>query len=131
MKQIEVTAAVIRRDDKVFAVQRGYGEFKGGWEFPGGKIEPHELPEEALKREIQEELNTLIAPGEKVGITENDYPGFHLRMHVFMAEIISGSLELLEAQDARWLNAEQLEEVDWLPADRSLIPKIREILNRQ
>lgn len=128
MKEIEVVAAVIRRGNRVFAVQRGYGEFKDGWEFPGGKIEKGETPREALKREILEEHNTVIGAGNLIGITETDYPAFHLKMHVFWCEVISGDLELLEAEDARWLSADQLDSVDWLPADRSLIPKIREEL---
>lgn len=130
MKQLKVAAAVIRRGNKVFAVQRGYGEFKDGWEFPGGKIEADESPRGALKREIREEHNTLIRPGELIGVTETDYPGFHLTMYCYWCAVIEGNLELLEAEDARWLDSGQLDSVDWLPADRSLIPVIRKTLEK-
>lgn len=126
MKTIRVTAAVIRRDDRVFATARGYGDYKGGWEFPGGKIEPGETPQEALAREIREELDTDILVGDLIDTIEYDYPEFHLSMDCFWCSIRSGNLTLREADAARWLTAETLDSVDWLPADRSLIGKIRQ-----
>lgn len=124
-KTIKVAAAVICRNDCVFAVQRGYGEFKGMWEFPGGKLEPGETSEQTLLREIKEELNTEIEVGSFLTQVEQDYPSFHLSMSCFWATIRKGSLELLEAMDARWLKAEELDSVDWLPADRSVCEAIR------
>lgn len=126
MKTIRVTAAVIRQDDRVFATARGYGDYKGGWEFPGGKIEPGESPQEALTREILEELDTEILVGDLIETIEYDYPSFHLSMDCFWCSIRSGNLTLREAEAARWLTAETLDSVDWLPADRSLIGKIRQ-----
>lgn len=126
MKTMRVVAAIIIHNDKVFATQRGYGEFKDGWEFPGGKIEVGETPQEALKREIQEELDTEIKVGELIDTVEYDYPAFHLSMDCFICEIVSGNLVLKEHEAARWLTRNQLDHVDWLPADRGLISKIRE-----
>ena len=130
MKTIRVVAAVIKAsDDKtepiIFATQRGYGEFKGGWEFPGGKIEAGETPQEALKREIKEELDTEISVGEFIDTIEYDYPTFHLSMDCFWCQIISGDLVLKEHEAAKWLTKEKLDSVDWLPADITLIEKIR------
>ena len=125
LKTIRVAAAVIRSEDKIFAAARGYGEFKGGWEFPGGKIESGETPQEALKREIMEELETEIFVGELIDTIEYDYPEFHLSMDCFWCEILSGNLVLKEAEDARWLAADELDSVAWLPADVTLIEKIK------
>lgn len=128
MKTVRVVAAVIRDGDKIFATQRGYGEYKDGWEFPGGKIEEGETPQEALKREILEELDTEIEVGNLIKTIEYDYPTFHLSMDCFWATVKSGHLELKEAEAARWLNKEELDEVEWLPADLELVDKIRESL---
>lgn len=124
MKTVRVVAAVIRNDNSIFATQRGYGDYKDMWEFPGGKIEPGETPQEALVREIREELDTEIRVGELIDTIEYDYPTFHLSMDCFRAEIISGSLELREHEAARWLTKEELYSVDWLPADVTLIEKV-------
>lgn len=124
MKTLHVVCAVIRKDDRIFATQRGYGEFKDGWEFPGGKIEAGETPQQALKREIKEELDTEIDVGELIDRIEYDYPDFHLSMQCFWAEVKSGKLTLLEAEDARWLTSESIDTVDWLPADSELVKKI-------
>ncbi len=131
MKKIRVVAAIISALNEngetiIFATQRGYGEFKGGWEFPGGKIEPGETPEEALRREIMEELDTEIRVGELVDTIEYDYPTFHLSMDCFWCEILSGNLVLKEHEDARWLSKTQLKDVEWLPADVTLIEGIAE-----
>ena len=126
MKTIRVVAAVIRKDDRIFATQRGYGEFKDGWEFPGGKIEPGEIPQQALVREIREELETEIRVGDLIDTIEYDYPTFHLSMDCFWCEIVEGSLELKEHEAAKWLDRESLYTVDWLPADVGLVEKIRE-----
>ena len=125
MKTIRVVAAVIRKGNRIFATQRGYGEFKDGWEFPGGKIEPGETPQEALVREIREELETEIRVGDLIDTIEYDYPAFHLSMDCFWCEIVEGSLELKEHEAAKWLDRESLYTVDWLPADVGLIEKIR------
>ena len=117
MKIIRVVAAIIIHDNRVFATQRGYGEFKDGWEFPGGKIEAGETPEEALVREIKEELDTQIEVGELVDTVEYDYPAFHLSMDCFICRIIDGDLVLKEHEAAKWLTRDQLDGVDWLPAD--------------
>lgn len=124
MKTIRVVAAVILSEGKVFATQRGYGDFKGGWEFPGGKIEEGETPGAALKREIFEELDTEIAVGELIDTIEYDYPNFHLSMDCFWCDVVSGNLVLKEHEAARWLDKENLYSVKWLPADVSLIEKI-------
>lgn len=131
MKNIRVVAAIIKAVNEngesiFFATQRGYGEFKGGWEFPGGKIEACETPQVALKREIMEELDTEISVGELIDTIEYDYPEFHLSMDCFMCEIIKGNLVLKEHEDAKWLTKEQLNDVEWLPADITLIEKIRD-----
>ena len=120
MKTIQVVAAIIRQEDKIFATQRGYGEFKDGWEFPGGKMEIGETPKQALVREIREELATDIRVGELIDTVEYDYPDFHLSMACFWCERVSGDLKLLEADEARWLSVEELHSVQWLPADLSL-----------
>ena len=150
MKQIEVVAAIIRKDNKIFATQRGYGEWKDWWEFPGGKMEVGETPEEALKREIREELSTEISVDEFLSTVEFDYPNladgracsrsedskqalassrstaaFHLTMHCFLCSIESGSLILKEHEAARWLSKDQFDSVDWLPADRIVIDKLK------
>lgn len=124
MKTIEVVAAIIVRDGKVFATERGYGQWKGWWEFPGGKMEEGESPEEALKREIREELDAEICVGELLDTVEWDYPDFHLTMHCFICSLTSGSMHLNEHEDAAWLTEETLDSVKWLPADEELIPKI-------
>lgn len=124
MKIVRVVAAVIRDGDRIFATARGYGEYKGWWEFPGGKIEVGETPEEALVREIHEELDTEIRVGELIDTIEYDYPTFHLSMDCFWAEIVAGRLVLKEAEEARWLTKEMLESVQWLPADQTIIDAI-------
>ena len=121
MKTIRVVAAVILRDGLIFATQRGYGPYKDGWEFPGGKIEPGETPEQALTREIREELDTEITVGEKLTQVEFDYPEFHLSMGCYLCSVRSGALTLKEHESARWLAPEELEAVDWLPADRAAV----------
>ena len=131
MKKIRVVAAVMKdKNDKnepiIFATQRGYGEFKGGWEFPGGKIEEGETPQEALKREIKEELDTEISVGDLIDTIEYDYSTFHLSMDCFWCRIVSGDLVLREHEAAKWLTKDNLDSVDWLPADVTLIEKIRE-----
>lgn len=125
MKTVRVVAAVIRDGDRIFATARGYGEYKGWWEFPGGKIEAGETPEEALVREIREELDTEIRVGALIDTIKYDYPTFHLSMDCFWAEVVAGRLVLKEAEDARWLTKETLESVQWLPADASLIEHIK------
>ena len=127
MKTIKVAAAVIVQDGKVFATQRGYGEFKGGWEFPGGKIEPGETPQQALTREIKEELDVNIEVGELIDIVEYDYPTFHLSMKCYLCEIISGELVLKEHEAATWLSKAELDSVNWLPADIELVNKLRKL----
>lgn len=128
MKNIKVVAAIIINKDKVFATQRGYGEFKDGWEFPGGKIEKDETPEQALKREIQEELETKIQVKEKIDTVEYDYPNFHLSMDCFICNIVEGKLILKEHEAAKWLSKEELYSVNWLPADEGLIEKIKKYI---
>lgn len=123
-KNLRVVAAVICKDNKIFATQRGYGEFKGLWEFPGGKIEPGETPQQALVREIQEELETKISVGELIGTIEYDYPTFHLSMDCFWCEIMEGELKLIEAEAAKWLTKDALYSVKWLPADVTIIEEI-------
>ena len=152
MKQIEVVAAIIRKDDKIFATQRGYGDWKDWWEFPGGKMEPGETPEEALKREIQEELSTEISVDKFLCTVEYDYPklangracsrsedskqalvssrstaAFHLTMHCYWCSLVSEGLHLNEHEAAKWLSIEQIDSVKWLPADIEVVKKIREL----
>ena len=121
IKTIQVVAAIIVDGDRIFTTQRGYGKWKDYWEFPGGKIEPGETPEEALCREIREELDTEIAVGEKITTIEYDYPEFHLSMDCFFAKVKKGDLSLKEHKDAKWLHKDELDRVDWLPADRAII----------
>lgn len=128
MKTINVVAAVIFKDGKVFATQRGYGEFKDGWEFPGGKVEPGESPEDALRREIREELEVEVSVGDLIDTIEYDYPAFHLSMKCFACTIAGGSPHLLEHEAAKWLTSTQLCSVNWLPADVTLIPKIEKMM---
>lgn len=127
-KRIEVVAAIIFDQEKVFATQRGYGEFKDGWEFPGGKMEQGETPEQALKREIREELDVEIGVGQLFDTVEFDYTNFHLTMHCFLCTIKSGELVLKEHEAAKWLSKESLDSVDWLPADKGLIEKLKNAL---
>ena len=129
MKTIEVVAAVIIKDDEVFATQRGYGEFKGWWEFPGGKIERGECPQEALIREIREELDAEISVGDLLETVEWDYPNFHLTMHCFVCSLTSESMHLNEHEAAAWLTKETLHSVKWLPADEGILTKIDNILS--
>ena len=121
MKKLEVVAAIIKENEKYFATQRGYGEFKGWWEFPGGKIENGESKEEALKREIREELATEIGSDRFITTVQFDYPEFHLIMHCFICHITAGQPQLLEAKAAKWLDKNDLESVEWLPADRAIL----------
>ena len=126
MKQIEVVAAIIHDDQgRIFATQRGYGEWKDWWEFPGGKMETGETPEQALQREIWEELETRIMVERFVETVEWDYPQFHLTMHCYLCHVESGHLELKEHEAAKWLNKDELESVNWLPADRDLVRKLK------
>ena len=126
MKQIEVVAAIIRKDDKIFATQRGYGEWKDWWEFPGGKMEPGETPEEALVREIREELSTEISVDELFCTVEYDYPAFHLILHCYLCSLLTDALHLNEHEAARWLTKDELDSVDWLPADWEVIEALKE-----
>ena len=133
MKTIRVVAAIIKATNEygapiIFATQRGYGDFKDGWEFPGGKIEKGETPQEALVREIREELETEIEVGELIDTIEFDYPTFHLSMDCFWAEIVTGELVLTEHEASKWLTRDELDSVEWLPADITLIEKIKEEL---
>lgn len=129
MKTVKVVAAVIcdsiKEKKLIFATARGYGEFKGQWEFPGGKIEPGETPQEALVREVKEALDTLISVGDLIDTVEYDYHSFHLSMDCFWCEVIEGEIKLLEAEDAKWLNKGDLDSVRWLPADIALIFKVK------
>lgn len=124
MKSIEVVAGVIVSGGKVFATQRGYGDFKDYWEFPGGKMEPGESPEEALRREIEEELATEVEVGKRIGTVDYDYPDFHITLHFYRCAIVSGDLELLEHEAAKWLGPGQVPSLDWLPADKEILPEI-------
>lgn len=128
LRRIEVVAALIREGDKILATQRGYGEYKDFWEFPGGKIEPGETPEAALKREIKEELATEIEINEYVGTVDYDYPDFHITLLLYLCTMVSGNLELLEHESAKWLLASELDSVSWLPADLEIIPKLKSLL---
>ena len=128
MKTVKVVAAIIIHENKIFATQRGYGEFKDGWEFPGGKIEPGETPQEALAREIKEELDIEIEVKDFLETVEYDYPEFHLSMDCFFCSIRSGELVLKEHEAAKWLTVETLDSVDWLPADKGLVEGIREYM---
>ena len=125
MKVVKVVAAIIAEKGRIFATQRGYGEFKDGWEFPGGKIEEGETPQQALVREIQEELDTEVEVGDLLGTVEYDYPTFHLSMQCFLCRIKSGRLNLKEHEAARWLAEDELDRVDWLPADIEVLEWIR------
>ena len=128
MKHIEVVAAIIRRGNEIFATQRGYGEFKDWWEFPGGKIEPGESPQQALVREIREELDATIEVGELLQTVEWDYPTFHLTMHCFWCELTCEALHLNEHEAASWLDREHLRSVKWLPADYGILDEIDRVL---
>lgn len=130
VKTIEVVAAVMVRDGQVFASQRGYGDFKGWWEFPGGKIEPGETPQEALVREIREELAAEIEVGDLLETVEWDYPSFHLTMHCFLCTLLTDSLHLNEHQDSAWLTRETLRSVRWLPADEGVVGRLEGMLGR-
>lgn len=134
MKQVTVSGAIILRTNpntnkkEIFATQRGYGDFKGGWEIPGGKLEPGETPEQCIVREIREELATEVKAEKILGVVDYDYPTFHLTMHCILCTIVSGDLKLLEHEAAKWVNKETLYDVDWLPADQLILDKIKEIL---
>ena len=126
MKVVNVVAAIIVRDGAVFATQRGYGDFKGGWEFPGGKVEPGESEREAVARELKEELEMDVTVGELFDVVEYDYPTFHLSMKCYLCTVGQGGYVLKEHQDARWLSRDTIDEVEWLPADLGLIRKLKE-----
>ena len=128
MKTVKVVAAIIIHNKQIFVTQPGYGEFKDGWEFPGGKIEPGETPQEALAREIKEELDIEIEVGDYLETVEYDYPSFHLAMDCFFCTIKSGKLVLKEHEAAKWLTMENLDSVDWMPADKGLIESIKKYL---
>ena len=134
MKQVTVSGAVILRTNpetnqkEIFATQRGYGDYKDGWEIPGGKLEPGETPEECIVREIREELATEVRAERILGVVDYDYSTFHLTMHCILCTIVSGKLQLLEHEAAKWVNKETLRSVDWLPADRLILDKIEELL---
>ncbi len=128
MKRIEVSAAMILQDGKILATQRGYGEFKDGWEFPGGKVEPGETPEEAIVREIREELGATVRPEKLVTTVECDYPRLHLTMHCFLCTVENGELRLLEHEAAKWLEPGNLHSVAWLPADVEAVKKLEALL---
>lgn len=127
MKTIEVVAAIITNHKEIFVTQRGYGEFKGLWEFPGGKMEKGETREDALKREIREELETEISVLKFINTIEYDYPNFHLIMHCYLCEVTEGNLVLKEHQDACWMKQDELDKLNWLPADLDLIVDLKEI----
>ena len=134
MKQVTVSGAIILRTNpethkkEIFATQRGYGDYKDGWEFPGGKLEPGETPQQCIEREIREELATEVRAERILGVVEYDYPTFHLTMHCILCTIVSGKLKLLEHEAARWLTKETMRSVDWLPADLLILDKIEKIL---
>lgn len=125
MKTVEVVAAVIKKEDAIFATQRGYGDFAGGWEFPGGKVEPGETPEQAIVREIQEELETTVAVDGFLTTVDYDYPTFHLTMHCYVCHVSEGHLHLLEHSAAKWLTLNAIDSVEWLPADVAVVEAIR------
>lgn len=133
-KQVTVSGAIILRTNsqtqkkEIFATQRGYGDFKDGWEIPGGKLEPGEKPEECIVREIKEELATQIKVEKILGVVEHDYPDFHLTMHCILCSVVSGELKLLEHEAAKWLTKETLHSVNWLPADQKILPEIEKVL---
>ena len=129
MKKIEVVAAIIKKGERIFATQRGYGEWKDWWEFPGGKVEPGESPVQALRREIREELDTEISADKFLTTIEWDYPAFHLTMHCYICSLTSEALHLNEHEAARWLGADELRNVNWLPADDQLLPLIKQELS--
>lgn len=131
MKTVNVVAAIIQEGDQIFATQRGYGEFKDGWEFPGGKIEPGESPRQALKREIEEELDTEITVGDLLTVVEFDYPDFHLSMQCFLCTVDAGNLVLKEHEAAKWLTTDELDTVDWLPADVQVAEAYKEKAGRR
>jgi 8-oxo-dGTP diphosphatase len=131
MKTVNVAAAVIRDGERIFATQRGYGEHKDGWEFPGGKIEPGETARQALRREILEELDAVIETGELLVTVEYDYPAFHLHMDCFFAAVAEGALTLREHEAARWLAPEELDSVNWLPADRVVVERLKEYYGKR
>ena len=128
MKTIEVVAAIIQHEGKILATQRGYGDFKDGWEFPGGKMEPGETMQQAIIREIQEELGVTISPTKLVTTVEYDYPTFHLTMHCLLSTVVEGEIKLIEHEDAKWLTKETLDSVEWLPADIEVVEKLKLIL---
>lgn len=128
MKTIEVVAAIIHDNGKILATQRGYGEFKDGWEFPGGKMQPGETAEEAIIREIEEELRVRIAPEKLLITVECDYPNFHLTMHCFLSSITQGEIELVEHEAMKWLTRDELDTVDWLPADIEVVEALKKLL---
>lgn len=128
MKTIKVVAAVIKRNNKIFVTQRGYGEFKDGWEFPGGKVEKGETKEEALIREIKEELDTVIKVDSYLDTIEYDYPDFHLSMDCFICSIVEGNLVLKEHEDSKWIKKEEIDTLNWLPADLVIIDKVKEMM---
>ena len=131
MKSIEVVAAIIMDGDKILATQRGYGDFKGGWEFPGGKVEQNESREEALLREIREELDVEIAIKSYLTTVEYDYPNFHLTMHCYICEVISGELKLIEHEASSWLSSKELGTITWLPADVDVLEKVQKFMDTQ
>ena len=131
MKRIEVVAAMIHKDGKILATQRGYGDFKDGWEFPGGKVEPGETAEEAIVREIREELCVTIVPEKLVTTVECDYPKFHLTMHCFLSSIKEGEIDLLEHEAMKWLKTDELDTVAWLPADVDAVRALKKVLQNK
>lgn len=129
MKTIKVVAAIIKKDNKIFVTQRGYGEFKDGWEFPGGKVEKGETKQQALIREIKEELDTVIQVDFYLDTIEYDYPSFHLSMDCFVCSIVEGNLILKEHEDSKWITKEEIETLNWLPADLTIINKVKELID--